>query len=162
METVIRVFVIYVVIVVGLRVLGKREFGQLTPLELVTLLIIPEIVSQALVREDDSVTNAVIGVATLFGLVYLTSLLSHVSEPFERLISSDPTVLIQHGKMLEHNMNKERITPEEIFTEMHKSGLYKLEQVQWAVLETDGKIAVIPEDSARGQQHHAQENTLVG
>lgn len=144
METVIRIVIIYGVVIAGLRVLGKREFGQLSPAELVTLLIIPEIVSPALVRDDPSLTNAIVGTATLFSLVFLVSLLMHHVRPLEKVISSSPTLLVRDGQFLAENMNKERISPDEIYTEMRKVGLYELSQVRWVVLESDGKMAVIP------------------
>ena len=82
MEAVLRVVVIYLVIVIGLRLLGKREFGQLSPLELVTLLLIPEVVSNAIQGQHYSITHAVVGVSTLFVLVFLTSLFGARSPRF--------------------------------------------------------------------------------
>ena len=153
METVLRVAVIYVFILVGIRLIGKREFSQLSPLELVSLLLVPEIVSQALQRDDYSVTNGLVGVATLFVLVWLTSLLMQWSKRIDQLIEASPTVLAHHGQLVDANLNKERVTPDEIFAEMRKSGLERLDQVRWAVLETDGKISIVPED---GQGKHAE------
>lgn len=147
METMLRVTVFYLVILVSLRILGKREFGQLSPLELITLLLIPELVSQALLREDFSMTNGLIAIMTLFVLVYFTSLLSHMSEKVEQVVSGKPAILVQHGKFIDEHMNRERVSPEEVFDAMHHSGLYDLKQVQWAILETDGKISIIPEDA---------------
>ena len=158
METVIRVFIIYVLIIAGLRVMGKREFSQLTPLELITLLLIPEIVAQALVGEDFSLVNAIIGVATLFALVFLTSLLTQHIKPFEQVISSSPKLLVQHGQFIEDHMNKERITPREIYTELHKAGLYELKQARWVILEADGKMAVIPEEQQGEIQSSSQDS----
>ena len=146
METVIRVAIIYLIIVIGLRVLGKREFSQLSPLELVSLMLIPEIVSQALVGEDFSITNAMIGLMTLFILVFLTSLLMQRFEKVEAAIADTPSVLVRHGKFIEDTLNKERVTPDEVFAEMHISGLERLEQVKWAILESDGKISIVPEN----------------
>lgn len=130
METVIRVAVIYLVSLVGLRLVGKREFSQLSPLELVTLLLIPELVSQSLVREDYSITNAIVGVTTLLSLVFINSLIMHKSKWVEELIEDTPSLLVQHGKLIIDNMNKERISPDEIFAEMHHVGLYRLSQVK--------------------------------
>ena len=145
METVIRVAVIYLFILVGLRVLGKREFGQLSPMELVVLLLVPELASQALVREDFSATNALIGISTLFLLVFLSSLVMHLSKRAEKLIEGSPTVLVHSGQMVEKNMAKERVSPDEVFGAMHVAGLEQLDQVRWAILGTDGKIAIVPE-----------------
>jgi uncharacterized membrane protein YcaP (DUF421 family) len=149
METVIRVVLIYIFIIIGLRVVGKREFSQLSPLELVTLLLIPEIVSQALTRQDSSLTNALVGCATLIVLVYVTSLWQYNNKQIDKAINGLPAVLIQHGHYVDRHMNEERIAPEEIFNAMHESGLERLDQVRWAILETDGRISIVPEDQER-------------
>lgn len=148
METVIRITLIYVVVLVGLHLLGKREFSQLSPLELVTLLLIPELVAQATVRDDFSLTNSLVALTTLFSLVFVSSVLIYKSQKVERVIEGTPAVLVAHGQLIAENLNKERVTPGEIFSEMHKAGLEHLSQVKWAVLEDDGKISIVPEDSA--------------
>lgn len=160
METVTRVVIIYLFIILGLRVLGKREFGQLSPLELVTLLLIPEIVAQGLVREDFSLTNAVVGISTLFSLVFITSLLMQHSRKAEALITGQPTVLAFDGTFITENMNKERITPDEIYTELHKAGLYTLSQVRWIILEPDGKLAVIASDTQDEAGHPRRDDDV--
>lgn len=160
MEIVVRVLVIYVFILVGLRLLGKREFGQLSPVELVTLLIIPEIVSQALTNEDRSVTGALIGTSTLLLLVFLTSTLVHLSKRADEVIGGIPTVLVQDGRCIESAMNKERVSPDELFSELHKAGLERLEQVRWAILQPDGKIAIIPQEQPLPVQH--EEKNFIG
>lgn len=144
METVIRIAVIYLFIMVSLRILGKREFSELTPFELVTLLLIPEIVSQSLVREDYSITNALIGLSTLFILVFVTSVITHKSKKVEEFIEGKPSILVSKGRFVPDTMNMERVTPDEVYAEMHKVGLSRIEQVQWAILESDGKITLIP------------------
>lgn len=154
METVIRVTIIYLALLLGLRILGKREFSKLSTMELVTLLLIPELFAQALVREDFSITNAFVAVATLFSLVFLTSLLAQKNEKIEGIIEGNPAVLVEHGRLIEENLNKERVTPGEVFSAMRKSGLERLEQVKWAILEGDGKISVVPEES------HSQGNPV--
>lgn len=165
METVLRVAAIYLIVFAGLRVMGKREFGQLSPLELVTLLMIPEIVSQALTGEDYSVTNAAIGVATLLVLVFGTSLLMHRFKKAEAIIAGEPAVLVRHGKLLEDTMNAARVTADELFEEMHKTGLLRLDQVDWAILEPDGRIAIVPvrkPGDPIGQTTHVEEETVAG
>ena len=151
MDTVIRVVIIYLFIVVALRVVGKREFSQLSPLELVTLLIIPELVSQALTHEDNSLLNALVGSATLIVLVYLSSLLQFYFKPIERAINGQPSVLVRRGKYVEKAMIQERIPPEEIFNAMRNSGIDRLSQVRWAILEPDGKISIVAEEDATNE-----------
>lgn len=150
METVIRITIIYLFVMGGLRILGKREFGQLTPVELVSLLLVPEIFTNALMPENRSIVNGMVGVATLFTLVFLTSVLTHLSKRAEVAISAQPTILVHHGKLLEDHMNKERVTPDEIFSAMHESGLEKLSEVEWAILDSDGKISIVPVKALRG------------
>lgn len=149
METVIRVLIIYGVILVGLRLLGKREFGELSPLELITLLLIPDLISQGVVASDYSMTNGLIAVTTLFSLVFVTSLLSHRFKRVERLIDGEPTLLVARGKLLTNAMNRERISTDEIYSEMHRTGLERLAQVRWALLETNGRISIVPEDEEK-------------
>ncbi|WP_437331992.1 DUF421 domain-containing protein [Sorangium sp. So ce394] len=144
METVARVAFVYVFLAVAFRVLGKRELSSLSPFELVTLMLIPEIVSQALVREA-SLANALAGVSTLLVLVFLTSILTHLSPRASKVIDGTPTVLVANGRILEDACNRQRIQPEEIVSEMHKSGLAHLAQVRWAILEADGDLTIIPE-----------------
>jgi uncharacterized membrane protein YcaP (DUF421 family) len=145
METVIRVAIIYLFLMIGLRIIGKREFAELSALELVSLLMIPELVSNALQREAMSVANGLIGVATLFTLVFLTSVAMHLSSRAEKVIAGSPVVLVHHGQLIVDNMNRERVTPDEIYGSMHMSGLDQLHQVRWAILDSDGKIAIVPE-----------------
>ncbi|WP_437313375.1 DUF421 domain-containing protein [Sorangium sp. So ce385] len=144
METVARVAFVYVFLAIAFRVLGKRELNALSPFELVTLMLIPEIVSQALVREA-SLANALAGVSTLLVLVFLTSVLTHLSPRAAKVIDGTPTVLVANGRILEEACNRQRIQPEEIVSEMHKSGLAHLSQVRWAILEADGDLTIIPE-----------------
>lgn len=144
METVVRVAIIYAFLIIGLRLMGKREFSQLSALELVMLLLIPELVSQGVLAEDYSLTNALIAAATLLTLVFLNSLLSYRSRRVEKAMASSPTLLVADGKVLEDNLDHERITASELFGEMRKSGIDELEQVRWAVLEGDGRISIVP------------------
>ena len=143
MDTVVRVALIYAFLLVGFRVLGKRELSQLSPFELVTLLLIPEILSQALVAEA-SLANALAGVTTIFVLVFATSVLSHRFKKVGDLLEGQAVVVVRDGKLVESALNKERVNPDEILGEMHKSGLERLEQVKWGILETDGHITLIP------------------
>lgn len=144
METVLRVAILYLFIMVGLRLLGKREFGELAPFDLVVLLLIPEIASQALLREDFSMTNALIALSTLLVLVFLTSMLSYRSRTAGRLIGGVPSVLVRHGYLVTENLDRERVRPDEVLEAMHTVGLSRMDEVQWAILETDGRISIIP------------------
>lgn len=151
MDTVFRISIIYLFVLIGLRILGKREFGQMSPLELVSLLMIPEIVSQSLVGNDYSLTSGLTGLATLLVLVFITSLLVQRFERVEHLVAGQPTLLVHEGAFIAEAMNRMRVTPNEVFTELHKAGLSELSEVKWAILEPDGSIAIIPTAEAKSQ-----------
>lgn len=144
METVIRVLVVYLFLMVALRLMGKREFGELAPFDFVVLLLIPEIFSQGLLREDFSLTNAVIAVSTLLTLVFMTSLLNFRFRAVGEAIAGVPAVLVRHGNLVPANLEKERVAPGEVLDAMHAAGLHRMDEVRWAILETDGRITVIP------------------
>ncbi len=147
MESVIRVVIVYLFVLFALRLLGKREFGEFSALELVMLMLIPDIVAQGIVREDFSLTTALIAVSTVMLLVVITSMLAHVSRRAEVAVNPQPTVLLFDGNLYSSAMNKERISAEEILQVAHHAGLETLDQVKWAILQSDGKIAIIPKIS---------------
>ncbi len=147
MDTVLRVAATYVFLMIALRILGKREFSQLTPLELVSLLIVPEIVSQGLVGEH-SLVDSLTGVATLLVLVFATSLVSYRWKRADAAISGEPTVLVQDGRLRRRAMDETRVSADELEAEMRKAGLERLEDVKWAVLESGGNISFIPRPPA--------------
>ncbi len=154
MDTIARIAATYIFLMFAFRVMGKRELSKMSPFELVTLLLIPEIFSQAMVREDFSMTNAFVAVSTLCCLVFMTSLLTHRFRWFERGMENPPTLLVQHGQIIPRHMDQERIQAAELFSEMHKAGIERLSEVKWAILESDGHISFIrfePDDSRRAE-----------
>lgn len=148
METVLRVLFVYVFLLFALRVMGKREFSEFTPMELVVLLLIPELLQQGLLGDDPSLTNSIVAACTLLVLVFLNSSITFMSERAEKIVKSAPAVLAYNGELIERNLRRERITAEELYIEMRQQGYERLEQVKWAILETNGKISVVPAEGA--------------
>ena len=144
MATVIRVFVAYVVLWAAFRVLGKRELTRMSPLELVLLLLIPQLFSRALTRQDYSLTNAIIGATTLLALVFLSSAMTYRSRPVAKVMLSRATVLVADGRFIVDALHEERVLPTEVYDAIQKAGLTSVEQVQWAILQSDGAIAIVP------------------
>lgn len=108
METVIRVGIIFVFVLASMRLLGKRDVGQLSPFELVMLMLIPDIAQMGMVREDFSITNALIGLGTLFTLTFINSMTSYLSKSADKAIQGKPVVLFHEGRFLEDALHKER------------------------------------------------------
>ncbi len=144
METVIRVLVVYLFVMVGLRVVGKRTLGQLAPADLVVLMLIPEFFQQAIAREDFSMTNALVAVSTLLLLVFVTEALGYRFPRFSRIVEGSPVTVVSHGFLRSDNLHPERLAPDEILSAMHRAGLSRIEEVKWAVLYPDGNVAVVP------------------
>ena len=138
------VALIYFAVMYGLRAVGKREVGQLSPMELVTLMLIPEIASNALTAGDDSLLAALCGIAALLGLVFFTSLASYRFPRVGTLVDGQPSVLIQNGRFILDALHKERVQPEEVYSELRKAGHSKLTDARMIVLENDGKLSIIP------------------
>jgi uncharacterized membrane protein YcaP (DUF421 family) len=140
----LRVALVFVTLLFAFRIMGKRELGRLSPFELVTLMLVPEILSSA-IQGEGSLLNGLVGLSTLLALVVLTSVLAHRFEKVERVVEAQPTVLVAHGRPIEKALNDERILPDELFSEMRKQGLSDLSDVEWAVLESSGNITFVPE-----------------
>src|SRR5688500_4427552 len=142
MESVIRPALVYLLLLVLLRLTGKRTLAQITSFDFVLLLIISEATQQALIGEDNSMTNAAIVVATLIGLNILMSLLKQRYKWVDRILDDIPLVILADGKLLRDRMNKARVDEDDILDaarEVH--GLERLEQIRHAILERDGKIS---------------------
>lgn len=144
METVLRVLIIYAFVTLGLRYLGKRELSELSPHELIMLMLVPELATQGLNRNDLSITNSLIGISTLLSLVFLTSLLSYRSKKIRSWLEGDPVILFAKGEFRREVMDRERVSSDEILGEARCRGLESLEEVKWAILEPDGQIVCIP------------------
>lgn len=157
MEIIFRVATIYAFVFIGLRVLGKRELNQLSAIELVTLMLVPEIVSPA-INGDGSLINGLIGVSTLFILVFATSIVSYLFKPAEDVIEGKAFILKDENGLQTEVMDKERLSVDEIFATMQQSGFDDLNQIKTIVLESDGQISFIPVEPRRDQSEIKQAN----
>ena len=145
MESVIRPALVYVVVLVLLRLTGKRTLAQITSFDFVLLLIISEAVQQALIGEDNSMTNAAIVVGTLIGLNIVMSLLKQRFKWFDRVLDDIPLVIVADGKPLKDRMDKARVDEDDVLDAARESqGLERMEQIRHAILERDGQISIIP------------------
>lgn len=152
-ERVLRVPIVFAILMAIFRLIGKRELSRLSPFELVTLMLIPEVLSNA-VQAEGSLLEALAGLSTLFFLVLLTSALAHRFEGFEKVVEAGPTVLVADGRILENAMNEQRIVPDELLSEMRKQGIRDLSEVRLAVLEGSGSITFVPKDARQKTVKH--------
>jgi uncharacterized membrane protein YcaP (DUF421 family) len=144
LERVIRSAVVYVFAVVALRIAGKRELSQVSTFDLVVLLFFANILQDAVIGDDQSVTGAMIGAATFLGLNYLVIRLIYNHERVDALIEGKATELIRDGEVQWPNLRRELVTLEELMISCHKQGIRDLSEVDLALLEPGGAISVFP------------------
>jgi uncharacterized membrane protein YcaP (DUF421 family) len=144
-EIVARVSIIYLGCMVMLRVSGRREMSELTPMDLLAMLLLSETVSPALTGEDKSVPGGLIAAGTLIALTVLTSVLVFRSKKLEKIIQGEAAVLIDHGRVKREVMKKFRITDDDVENALHQHGLLDIEEVERAFVEGDGEITIVPE-----------------
>lgn len=149
METVIRGAFIYFVLLIVLRLSGRRTITQMTPFDLVLLLIVAETTQQALLGNDFSLTNAFVLIVVLFTLDISLSYIKLWFPKAGLVMDGSPTVLIALGKPDYKQIRKSRVTLDDISVAAREQhGLERLDQIRFAVLEADGDLSIIPESSA--------------
>src|SRR4029077_18990474 len=140
-EKIARPNIVYVFLIVGLRLAGRRELAQLNPFDLVVLLTISNTVQNAIIGEDNSVTGGIIGAATLLVVNYGVVKFLYTHEKVDRFIEGDQCVLIDNGVLNADRLKHELITRSELETAAHKQGFGSLEEIDRAVLDPGGGIS---------------------
>lgn len=138
-----RAFFLYLLVILVMRIMGKREIGQLQPYELAITLIISELVT--LPMEDTSVPllNGIIPVFTITIAQVTLSYLTTKSQWLQDFISGKYTIVVENGKMIQKNMQKQKYNITELLEQLRINGVVKLDDVQYAILETSGQLSVI-------------------
>lgn len=148
METVLRGAGIYLVILVIIRISGRRALSQMTPFDLVLLLIVAETTQQALLGDDFSLANAAVLIVTLFTIDIGLSYAKEYWPAFEKVMDGRPTLLIGDGKEDARALARSRVSLEDVLMSARQQhGLERLDQIKHAILETDGTISIIPAES---------------
>jgi len=142
-EKIVRPTVVYLFLFLVFRFMGKRQVGQLTPSDLIVLLIISNVVQNAMIGPDNSLGGGLIGALTIFTLNYLLVEIDFRSKKARRLLEAHPTLLIHNGRILQENLDRERVTLDELLAALRRQGLVEPAQVRFAVLEEAGSISVI-------------------
>ena len=143
-EKVLRSVVVYAFLLVAFRITGKRQVGQLTPFDLVVLLVISNVVQNALIGDDNSLGGGLLGAATILVVNYLVVEVSYRSKWARRLLEARPTMLVHNGKVLHENLRRERLTFDDLQAALRRNGVADPEQVRFAVLEENGGVSVVP------------------
>jgi uncharacterized membrane protein YcaP (DUF421 family) len=139
-----RTAIVYVCLVLGFRFLGKREAGQLSTLDLVVLLVIANAVQNAMVGQNTSLIAGLVAAAVILVLDLLLHKAADRWRPLRNALDGEPTVLVDHGRILFKNLRNEGISDRELALALRQNQLLRADEALYVYLETNGQISVIP------------------
>jgi uncharacterized membrane protein YcaP (DUF421 family) len=150
---VLRTATIYAVVLVGVRLSGKREVGQMTPFDLTLLLLLSNAVQNAMTGPDTSLWGGVVAACTLLLMNYLVAELSGENRRFRKFVEGQPTLLIHDGQVISSHMAKEHVSNDELRRALREHGIADYKDVALAVLEVDGSISCLKYDDLAPTAH---------
>ena len=156
LEKILRPIIVYVALIVGLRLAGKRELAQLNPLDLVVLLTLSNTVQNAIIGNDNSVSGGLIGAATLLTVNYLVVRFVYNNHKIEAVIEGKEDILVDHGVVNQDILKKELISLPELEIAAHRQGFGSLAEVEKAVLEPEGGISFISRKPEPDVERHQE------
>jgi uncharacterized membrane protein YcaP (DUF421 family) len=143
-DIMLRSTAVYLVVILGLRLLGKKHVAQLSIIDLVLILLISNAVQNAMVGDDSSLVGGIVAAATLLVLNYLLTIVLYRSRKADTLFEGTPTLLVHDGNVIAPHLIHEQITQEELERVVREHGIDSLREVKTAVMEVDGTISVVP------------------
>jgi uncharacterized membrane protein YcaP (DUF421 family) len=153
LEIALRTAVIYLVVLLGIRLSGKREVGQMTPFDLALLLLISNSVQNAMTGPDTSLLGGVVAAATLLVLNYFIAEVSGGNRRFRKMIQGQPSLLVHDGQIITPHMVKEHVSMDELERALREHGIASHHDVALAVLEVDGSISCLKYDEINPNAH---------
>jgi uncharacterized membrane protein YcaP (DUF421 family) len=148
-EFVLRALIVYVFLMVLLRITGRRQVGQLSPFDLVLLLVLSNGLQNAMNGGDNSITGGIILSVTLVGVNWIVGWVAWRSKAFSKVIEGRPEVLVHNGKIYRDVMERERLSQADLDMALRRAGCSSVEEVHFAVLETNGQVSVHKRDRQR-------------
>lgn len=145
----IRTIILYFLTVVALRIMGKRQVGQLEPIELVVTLMISELASIPMGHVSIPLMHGVIPIVTLIVAEATLSYINLKNRTFRKLMSGAPTILIQHGRVMEKELKRLRLNIDDLMEELRVNGTLDIQEIAYAIFESNGSLSVIPRTDAR-------------
>ena len=149
-EKLLRSVAVYTFLLVAFRLCGKRQLGQLSAFDLVVLLIISNVVQNAVIGNDNSLGGGLLGATTILLLNLLVAYVTFRFRRADRVIEHSPTVLVRHGRILRDNLRRERLGPRDLRAALRHHGVISIREIRYAFLEEDGHVSVITGRSRGG------------
>jgi uncharacterized membrane protein YcaP (DUF421 family) len=154
LQIALRTGVIYLLVLVGIRLSGKREVGQMTPFDLTLLLLLSNSVQNAMTGPDTSLAGGAVAAATLLVLNYLVAELAGANRRFRKVIQGQPSLLIHDGEVIAAHMAREHVSMDALDCAVREHGVASYKEVALAVLEVDGSISVLKYEEIQPTAHN--------
>ena len=152
MDIVMRATVMFFILFLLIRLLGKRELGQMTPFEFVVLVVLGDLIQQGVTHNDFSLTGATLAISTFAFWALLLSWTTYLFPRAKDLLEGTPRVVVRNGEIVNENLRRDRLTRDEILSEMRLAGIGRMSDVAWAILEPQGKMSFIRKDDGDARQ----------
>jgi uncharacterized membrane protein YcaP (DUF421 family) len=149
LQILLRTAAIYLLVLIGVRLSGKREVGQMTPFDLTLLLLLSNSVQNAMTGPDTSLLGGAVAACTLLLLNYVLADFSGLNRRFRKLIQGQPSLLVHDGQVIESHMAKEHVSMDELHRALREHGISSVDQVALSVLEVDGSISCLKYDEIK-------------
>ena len=143
MDIVVRAFFGFLFIFLLTRLIGRRELSSLEPFDLILLIVVGDLMQQGITQSDMSFTGAVLATGTFSVLVLVVSYLGFRFRQLQPLLDPQPLIVVQDGDVIDANLRKERMTVDELLAEARLQQIASLDEIRWAVLESNGKVSFI-------------------
>lgn len=140
----LRTIILYLLIIAGIRLMGKRQVGELEPSELVLALIIADLAAVPMQDFGIPLLSGIVPILTLLCITMIISVLSMKSVKFRAVICGRPSIIVENGRLHQREMKKNRFTVDELMEELRMKGITDISTVKYAILETNGQISVLP------------------
>ena len=147
----IRSFIIYILVFLVIRLMGKRELAQLQPFELIIIIMIADLAASPLSSSGIPLLNGIASIISLFVVYIIFTLLIQSNNLIQKIMCGRATVLVEHGKINESELRKQQYTVDELFAQIRNEGLFKISDVEFAILETSGDLNIIEKKKAYKQ-----------
>lgn len=156
---VIRTVILYVFVILAIRLMGKRQISDMQPSELVVTMMISDIASLPMQNTAQPLLSGVVPVLVLVSLELTVSAVMLKSRLFRKLISGSPVVVIEDGRLLQHQLKRLRLTTDELCAQLRQQNVFSLQDVQYCIVETNGVLSVLEKPSKRVP--NAEESGIV-
>jgi uncharacterized membrane protein YcaP (DUF421 family) len=161
LEIVGRSVVVYLFIVIAIRIAGKKELAQLSVIDLVFILLISNAVQNAMVGPDNSLLGGLIAAASLFLVNIILKFITYRYKKANALLEGEPVILIHDGKIIQKNLDKEKIPLDELEASVREHGVEKIKEVNLAILEIDGNISIISDNFKKRTSRRRRSHKII-